>query len=368
MWLNDNAMKDVIVIKIGTNAIIDQNGDVDLPVVRNVAAGVAELKANGKHVLLVTSGAVGAAQRDIDPHAFGRISPIELAQIQSSVGQPLLMKCFRDAFSKYSIIVAQGLLTRSDFADRERQVSVKNILEKMLSGNIVPVVNENDFLTPEELDFSDNDQLASFLAGMMQAEMLILLSNIDGLYTEHPSKPGAKKVEEVREITPGIEAYVSGKKSTHGLGGMASKIEAAKLLSQFGIDMVLANSREQNILQKIFTGERIGTIFFARKDQKKSSIRTWLAAGATEHGSVVLDCPATEIFGKKKSGISVLGVGVKRVHGEFAKGVPIAIIGDSGEKIGRGVARMSAADMRSAMEAGNTKGKIFIHTDSLFLF
>lgn len=367
MWQN-NTMQNVTVVKIGTHAIIDQNGDVDLEVIENLAVDIEKIRAGGKHILLVTSGAVGAGHSSVDRQDFGRISQMEFAQIQSSVGQPLLMKCFKNIFEKHDINIAQGLITRSDFANRERQIAMKSILEKMLLGGVLPVLNENDFLTPEELDFSDNDQLASFVAGMLQADMLVMLSNVDGLFTKDPKYTDSKRVEIVRDITEEIEGYVSEKKSEHGLGGMASKIEAAKLLNKLGIDMVLANSREENVLQKIFDEGKVGTKFLAESDNKKSSIRTWLAAGAAEHGSVILDCPATKIFGEKKYGTSILGVGVARVDGEFEAGLPIAVVGDSGKQLGRGVAKISATDMKKLVKSSNLKGKIFVHADGLFLF
>jgi len=359
-------MNKTTVIKIGTNAILDHNGDIDDMVMKSLTKGISDIRKNGWNVLLVSSGAVGAGKREFSAQKMGKISKSELSQIRSAVGQPRLMKRYRHEFQQYDIPVAQCLITRSDFASRERQLSMRNILHKMFLAGVLPIANENDFLTPEELDFSDNDQLASFFAGMLQSDILILLSNVSGLFTCHPDDASSEKIDVIQEITPEIEACVSRRKSDHGLGGMQSKIDAAKVLNQLGIEMVLASSREKNVLQKITSGKNCGTRFLTEHDTKKSGIRVWLAAGATENGSITLDCPLEKIFRKKKSGVSILGVGVKKVEGNFLDGNAIGIFSEAGEKIGRGVAKISAEEMKDALKNNKAKGKVFVHADSLF--
>jgi glutamate 5-kinase len=357
-----------IVIKIGTNAIIDDHGNIDSAVLQNLTAGVAHLRQQGIGVVLVSSGAVGAARREFKAEKFGKISPLQLAQIRSSVGQPLLMMQYRNAFAKFNIPVAQGLVTREDFASREHQIAMRAILHKMLEGGILPILNENDFLTPEELDFSDNDQLAGFLAGMLQAERLILLSNINGLYTAHPSDPAAKKLNRIEEVTPEILGYASDTKSEHGLGGMASKLKTARMMNQLGIEMVLGCSREPDVLQNMLAQKPVGTVFPPKYTDKKSGIRVWLAAGAAEKGSITLDCPIDRITQKKGTGVSILGVGIKKVSGVFTEGDVILLQNPDDTKVGRGVAKLSASEMHTLINSPRAKGKIFIRADSLFLF
>lgn len=360
-------MNKTVVIKIGTNAILNAKNEIDELVIKNLTKGIVDIRQNSWDVLLVSSGAVGAAKKEFSAQNMGKVSKMEISQIRSAVGQPMLMKRYRKEFEKYNVPVAQCLVTRSDFASRERQLNMRNILLKMFRGGILPIANENDFLTPEELDFSDNDQLASFFAGMLQADLLILLSNVSGLFTGHPEDSDSKKIDIVEEVTPEIEQYISTKKSESGLGGMQSKINSAKVLNQLGIDMVLGNSREKNVLQKITSGEKCGTRFLTQHDTKKSGIRVWLAAGATENGNITLDCPLEKIFQEKKSGVSILGVGVKKISGDFEEGDAIGILSESGEKIGSGVAKISAKEMRDALRKNQAKGKVFVHADSLFL-
>ncbi len=358
---------NITVVKIGTNAILTSEGNIDDDVLANIARGVAELREQNHHIALVCSGSVGLGRKEFDPQSLGRVSKTELSQIRSAVGQPRLMKRLRDEFQKYGIVVAQGLVTRTDFASRERQLAMRTILEKMLVGNILPVVNENDFLTPEELDFSDNDQVASFIAGMLCADRLILLSNVKGLYTGHPSDPAAQMIHVVEAITPEIESYVSTEKSEFGLGGMLSKINSAKVMNQIGIEMVLASSRETNILQQIVAGEDVGTRFLPSQTKKKAGIRVWLAAGAAEFGKVMVDAPLEKILLERRSGVSILGVGVRKVSGDFDEGDAVAIVSESGKKLGRGVAKIAITEMQKSLADGDTKGKIFIHADSVYL-
>lgn len=352
------------VVKIGTNAIIDDDGNFDVRVAKNIACNIAFLRSQNIFTVLVSSGAVGSARSRIDFCGFGKMSRIEATQIKSAIGQPILMQKYAEIFEKTGLVVAQGLLTRLDFATRSRHLAVKNILEKMLGLGIVPILNENDFLTPEELDFSDNDQLASFVSGLLSAEKLILLSNIDGLFTAHPKNPNARKIDEITEITPETESFLSSEKSENGTGGIFSKISAAKLIGKLGIEMILANSRTENILQKIFSEKGIGTRFLPARDKKASGKRVFLASGAEEFGKITLDCPLENFLKTKKEGISLLAVGIREVSGNFQKGDPIGVFSESGEKIGAGIARLCAEEMR---EKKGEKGEIFVHADELFL-
>lgn len=357
----------ITVIKLGTNSILTERGELDAFVLQNLAVGIAALRDHGEAVALVSSGAVGLGRQEFDAQSLGRASKIELAQIQSAVGQPLLMARFREAFAAFGIPVAQGLVTRADFASRDRQLAMREILIKMFTAGVLPILNENDFLTPEELDFSDNDQVASFVAGMLGADRLILLSNVAGLFSGPPDDPRSQKLDIVKTVTPEIEAFVTGVKSSFGLGGMASKLKAAKTMNQLGIEMVLASSREPEVLQKIHAGETIGTRFLPQHASKHAGLRVWLAAGAAEHGKIIIDQPLQELLAQKHSGVSILAVGVKKVIGEFAAGDCVAICSQEKQQTGRGVAKISAAEMRAALASGQTKGKILVHADQLFV-
>jgi glutamate 5-kinase len=357
----------IIVVKLGTNALLTDQGEIDLAVLNNIAGGIAALRAQGQAVAMVSSGAVGLGRKEFDADKIGRAAKLELAQIRSAVGQPLLMARFREAFAPYGIPVAQGLVTRADFASRDRQLAMREILIKMFAAGILPILNENDFLTPEELDFSDNDQVASFVAGMLSADRLILLSNVEGLYTGSPDRSDAKKLDTVEGVTPEIEAYVTGDKSSFGMGGMASKLKAAKTMNQLGIEMVLASSRTPDILQKISAGETAGTRFLPQRQSKHAGLRVWLAAGAAEHGKIIIDQRLSALLATKHSGVSILAVGIKKIFGDFKAGEVIGIFADGKTRLGRGLAKISAEALRATLAQGDTKGKIFVHADQLFL-
>lgn len=361
-------MQKTVVVKIGTNALLDEHGNIEESVLTSLAKSIASAREEEWRVVLVSSGSVGAAKKEFDAGRLGKVSATELAQIRSAVGQPMLMKQYRDIFQKHSIPVAQGLVTRSDFSSRERHLSMRNILDKMLRSNILPILNENDFLTPEELDFSDNDQLAGFLAGLLSADLLVLLSNVDGVYSGNPKQPKSKKIDVIERITPEILRFISEEKSEHGLGGMRSKMETAHLMGNIGIELVISTSRTPNVLSRILRGEAgVGTRFLPLRGKKQSGIRVWLAAGATECGNIVVNhCLASVL--KTNPGTSILGVGVVAVGKDFEEGSVIRIDAEDGEHLGRAVAKISSAEMSHLLRSGETRGKIFIHADDLFLF
>lgn len=361
-------MQKTAVVKLGTNALLDTQGNIEESVLVSLAQSVVNARKEGWRIVLVSSGAVGTAKKEFNPEQLGKISAIELAQIRSAVGQPMLMKKYRDVFQKHHIPVAQGLVTRSDFASRERHLAMRNILEKMLHGDILPILNENDFLTPEELDFSDNDQLAGFLAGLLSADVLVLLSNVDGLYTGNPKNPESQKLNVVERITPEILQGISEEKSEHGLGGMRSKIETAHLMGNIGIELVISTSRTPDVLSQILRKEPgVGTRFLPLRGKKQSGIRVWLAAGAAERGSIVVNQCLTAVL-KTHPGTSILGVGVLDIVRDFREGDVIRIDSENKEPLGRAVAKLSSSVMQTILASGETRGKVFVHADDLFLF
>lgn len=348
-------MKNIIVIKIGSNAIIKSSGNIDQKVIDNLVKAILRLRQKGKQVLLVSSGAVAAAKKVLNI----KENTTEMRQIKSAVGQSILMRTYRQAFQKVGVVVAQGLVTRADFASKERHASMKNILSKMLDLGILPIINENDFLTPEELDFSDNDQLAGFIAGMLSAERLILLSNVAGLFDCDPRLEGAKKIDEVWDLDEKIDSVVCESKSADGLGGMRSKIVTAKILSKLGIEMLLTSSHASDFLDS-----SLGTVFHPSANKSHSGTKVFLASGAEANGQLIVDDKLQDIL-QKKSGVSILSVGIRKVLGDFDKGEVIDINNIDGYNIGKGVAKISAKHMKEKL--GN-KGEICIHADFLFIF
>jgi len=250
-----------IVVKIGTSSLTDERYRLDPRKVQKFVHEAMELRRSGKEVLVVTSGAIGAG--------VGRLGlkerPREMGMLQAAaaVGQGILMQVYEKYFSEYKQPVAQMLLTREDFLNSIRQKNFENTLNILLKWGVVPIVNENDSVAVEEIRVGDNDMLSAFVATSARADLLILLSDVDGLYTSDPNKDkSAKLVKQVERVTPEIEK-LAGKASLRGFGGMVSKVHAAKIACEFGIPVIIAKSDERDVLKRVMAGEEIGTIFLA---------------------------------------------------------------------------------------------------------
>ncbi len=245
-----------VVVKVGTSSLTDKNSKLDPLKVKKVVKEVMSLRRLGKEVLLVTSGAIGAG--------VGRLGlkrrPGELSMLQAAaaVGQGILMNVYERYFGKYGQPIAQLLLTKEDFLHPERSKNLRNTLRALRSCGVVPVVNENDSVAVEEIKFGDNDLLSAHLAILSEADLLILLSDVNGLYTGDPKREkGVRILREVREFTPQLEKLAGGK----GFGGMKTKLQAAKLVCSAGIPAVVAKAGERNVLERLLRGEEVGTLF-----------------------------------------------------------------------------------------------------------
>jgi len=251
-----------IVVKIGTSSLTDERCRLDPKKVQKFVREAMELRQSGKEVLIVTSGAIGAG--------VGRLElekrPREMGMLQAAaaVGQGILMQVYEKYFGEYEQPVAQMLLTREDFLNPTRQKNFENTLNILLRWGVVPIINENDSVAVEEIRVGDNDMLSAFVATSASADLLVLLSDVNGLYTSDPNKDkSARLIKEVERITPEIEK-LAGKASPRGFGGMVSKVQAAKIACEFGIPVVIAKSDERDVLKRVLAGEEIGTIFSAR--------------------------------------------------------------------------------------------------------
>jgi len=252
-----------IVVKIGTSSLTDERSRLDPKKVQKFVREAMELRRSGKEILIVTSGAIGAG--------VGRLElekrPREMGMLQAAaaVGQGILMQVYEKYFSEYGQPVAQMLLTREDFLNPVRQRNFENTLNILLRWGVVPIVNENDSVAVEEIRVGDNDMLSAFVATSASADLLVLLSDVNGLYTSDPNRDkSARLIKEVERITPEIEK-LAGKASPRGFGGMVSKVQAAKIVCEFGIPVVIAKSVERDVLKRVLAGEDIGTIFSARE-------------------------------------------------------------------------------------------------------
>ncbi|MCX5632838.1 MAG: glutamate 5-kinase [Phycisphaerae bacterium] len=308
-----------IAVKIGTNTL-SKDGVIDSLFIRSIASQIASLLKADRQVVLITSGAIGmgAGQLKIP----SPVTDIKLRQACAAVGQPLLMTEYRKAFDKVGLTCAQVLLTAEVLNNRQTYLNLKNAIETLLALGVVPVLNENDCVATEEIGtaFGDNDKLSALVASKLDADVLIMLSDIDALYDKDPRKfSDAKPVKAVFEITDAIIKSAGSRGSKFATGGMKSKIEAVKIASNAGCRVVLADGRVKDVITKIIAGADIGTIFMPKR--KLSNRLRWLLNSAAT-GTITIDDGAVEAIRKKKS---LLPKGIKSVSGSFDAGVVVML-------------------------------------------
>ena len=254
-----------VTVKIGTSSLTDRRSRLDINKIQRFVREVMGLRRAGKEVLIVSSGAIGAGIGRLELKE--RPGKIQELQASAAVGQGILMHVYEKYFSKYGQPVAQMLLTKEDFLDLTRRKNYENTLNVLFNWGVLPIVNENDSVAVEEIKVGDNDLLSAYTATSAQADLLILLSDVDGLYTGDPKKDkDAKLIKVVERVTPDVEK-LAGKASPRGFGGMVSKVQAAKIASEFGIPVVIARSDEKNVLERLLKGEEIGTIFLPKGEK-----------------------------------------------------------------------------------------------------
>ncbi|KKM11188.1 gamma-glutamyl kinase [Clostridiales bacterium PH28_bin88] len=331
-----------LVVKVGSSSLTHRTGKLNLGQLERLVRELADLVNQGKEVVLVTSGAIGAGMGRMGFTKRPKTMPEK--QAAAAVGQGLLMHMYEKLFSEYGYTVGQVLLTREDVADRKRYLNARNTLITLLQYQVIPIVNENDTVVVEEIRVGDNDTLAALVAGLVDAELLVLLSDIDGLFTGDPRlDPDAVVIPELEEITPEIERLAGGAGSTLGTGGMGTKIHAAKMAMSSGIPMVIANGSREGALRRLLAGEPVGTLFLPRENRLHTKQR-WIAFGSAVQGSVRVDGGAAEAL--LAAGKSLLPIGVVKVEGTFEPGNVVSILSPSGEEIARGITNYSAEEVR----------------------
>lgn len=345
----------LFVIKIGSQSLLDEHDRFDRKQILQVAESIHELRILGHQCVIVSSGACALGQSILGGEARSTLSN----QVTASIGQPLLMKEYQEAFSYFHIIVAQTLLTRDDFSHKRSYSSVKKVLEAQLHLGIVPIINENDVVASEEIVFSDNDQLASFVTIMLGADTLFILSNIPGLCDKHPNQ-WWKVISEVQSIDDTVFGYVSREKSKSGRGGMYSKLLSAQNTTQSGIDFVLLPAFENRAIPRFLSWEKLGT-YFHKIEQKTSSInKNWLRAGATSEWSITVNTCLADLLRAKRR-LSILDIWVIKVDGLFAKDAIIDIKDDTGTMLARWKTRLSSDEIRQY--DFQDRSRIVVHAD-----
>ncbi len=330
-----------IVIKVGTSTLTHATGKLNLLRIEKLARELSDLANQGKQIILVSSGAVGAGMDRLGLKEKPKTIPEK--QAAAAVGQGILLHIYEKMFGEYGQIVAQVLLTRADSVNRKRYTNSRNTLMALLNQGVIPIINENDAVAIDELKIGDNDTLSAMVASIVDADLLIILSDIEGVYTANPQMDSsAALINEIADITPAIEELAGGPGSLRGTGGMYTKIQAAKIAVNSGVTMVIASGCRDGVIREIVQGNKVGTIFISKENHLQIRKR-WLAFGAKVSGSVRVDKGCEHAL--QKDGSSLLAAGIMVVDGEFELGNTISIVSESGRELARGISNYSAEDL-----------------------
>jgi glutamate 5-kinase len=334
------ARAGTVVVKVGTNVLADQTGRLDRSRIQSLADQVQRVRAGGRRVALVSSGAIGAGVGKLN---LGR-RPADLPHLQAcaAVGQSALMQLYQESLAPSGVHVGQLLLTAGDFDSRARYLNVRNTILTLFEYNCLPVINENDTVSVAEIKFGDNDHLAAMVANLLQAPLLVLLTNVDGLFTADPqADPSAQLVPVVSHIDRTVTEMAGATQSALGTGGMRSKLRAARIATAAGGAVVMANGSVDGILDKVFAGQPVGTLFMPHGEELPAWKR-WLGFTARPRGVLTVDAGARKaVVGQNAS---LLPVGVRAVKGEFGKGDVVSICDADGHEAARGLVNYSSAD------------------------
>jgi glutamate 5-kinase len=338
---SSNGIVRRLVVKLGTNVLTAGSDHLHRPRMVELARQIAEARGQGVEVVLVSSGAVAAGRERLQFPPRRRDLPLK--QLMAAVGQSRLMHLYEQIFDLYSIPVAQTLLTRADLRDRHRYLNARNTLLACLAHGVLPIINENDVVAVDEIRVGDNDNLSALVANLVDADLLLILTDIDGLYTADPRRdPAARHIAEVRAIDESIYALAGGS-GARGTGGMRTKIQAADLATRGGTSVVIAAGAEREVIARVLSGELLGTRFPAIGSRMESRKR-WVLAETVLHSRVTADDGAARAL--TQGGKSLLPAGVVLVEGDFERGQTIRIYTGAGQEIARGLAQYDARDLR----------------------
>jgi glutamate 5-kinase len=346
-----------IVVKLGTGVLTDSRKQPDLAQLEQLAGQVAEQCRLGREMVLVTSGAVGAGMG-----ALGfKKRPGDLAELQAcaAVGQSRLMATYDKLFARHDLHVAQVLLTHEDLQDHARHLNARNTLVTLLSHGVVPIINENDAVSSTELKFGDNDKLSALVASLLPSDLLVILTTVDGVI-ENFGKATARTISAIERIDARLESIAGGTDSETAVGGMASKIQAAKIVMRSGIPLVIASGRKQKVLANIVSGGDEGTLFIPQPTRLQGRKR-WIAFFHHPKGTLFVDAGARAALCEK--GKSLLPPGVARCEGEFAAGDVLRICDSDGLEFARGISNFGSTEIKSRKTA---RAEV-VHRDNLVI-
>jgi len=329
-----------IVVKLGTGVLTDSRKQPDLAQMEQLAGQIAGQRKAGREIVLVTSGAVGAGMGAL---GFEK-RPGELAELQAcaAVGQSRLMATYEKLFAKHELHVAQVLLTHDDLEHHERHLNARNTLVTLLQHGVIPIINENDAVSSTELKFGDNDKLSALVASLLPADLLVILTTVDGVI-ENFGKANAQTLSVIERVDSAIEKMAGGTDSATAVGGMKSKIEAAKIVIRSGIPLVIASGKKKNMLARVTAGEDEGTLFVPQATKLQGRKR-WIAFFHHPKGALFVDAGAKKAL--RESGKSLLPPGVTRCDGDFGAGEVVRICDLDGTEFARGIAKFSGDEVR----------------------
>lgn len=330
-----------IVVKIGTSTLTHPNGQLNLRRIESLVREIADLHNQDREVLVVSSGAIGVGANRMGYKKVPKTMPEK--QALAAIGQGALLHLYEKLFAEYGKTVAQVLITRGDFDERLRYLNATNALLAILRMKVIPIINENDTVVIEEIKFGDNDTLSALVAGIVDADLLVILSDVDGFFSSDPRvDPQACLWSEIDEITVDMDDNSHTRGSSFSSGGMYTKLRAARMCMAAGIPMVIANSSADDVVRRVVAGESLGTLFIPR-DERMHARKKWIAFGSVVQGTIVVDSGAHQALMER--GKSLLPSGVIRVEGEFERGAIVAVINPGGVEIARGAVNYSAAEI-----------------------
>ena len=361
-----------LVVKVGSSLVTNDGQGLDHEALARWAQQIATLRLQGREVVLVSSGAIAEGMQRLGwkrrPHALNEL------QAAAAVGQMGLIQVYESCFRAHALISSQILLTHEDLADRKRYLNARSTLRTLLSLGVIPIINENDTVAVEEIRFGDNDTLAALVTNLVEADALVILTDQTALYERDPrTHPDARAVAEARAGDPALEAMAGGAGSAIGLGGMLTKVLAAKRAARSGAHTIIASGRETDVLLRLAAGEAIGTQLVAER-ATLAARKQWLADHLQVRGQLVLDAGAVKAL--KVDGKSLLPIGVREAVGEFERGEAVSCLDENRSEIARGLINYNAADTRRILgtPSGEIEAKLgyvdtpeLIHRDNLVL-
>jgi glutamate 5-kinase len=361
-----------VVLKLGSSVITAEDG-LNLPLIQNLVEEIGALRLTERQVVLVSSGAVAAGLKKLQIS----LRPTGMPQMQAvaAAGQSSLMQTYEAAFAAHGLKVAQILLTHDDLAARSRFLNARNTLFTLLQWNVIPIINENDTVATDELKFGDNDNLAALICNLVEADLLLLMTNTEGLYAHDPREdPEAPLLSLLETSDPRLETAAGRRPNALGRGGMVSKLQAVKKAAAAGVPSLIANGRTSGILGRIFAGEDVGT-FFLPQTPRLSSRQYWLAYNVSPKGAILVDTGAREALVRQHK--SLLPAGVLEVFGGFRKGAPVSLMDPEGQTFAVGLSNYSSRDINRikgkqtqeiAQSLGHKDYDEVIHRDNLVIF